>query len=206
VKVAGASENFKSVELMPKSNRPDSLIAIALLVCVVAGCKQLQSLAKPTVLKSADGKFQITVPAGWRESALESDKAEIKAGNPLQEMYVLVMNERKADFTDDTTLDRYTVIVHESMRDKLTTPESTPPVELRINGNPARQYEIQGGAGNVKIAYLVTTVETSEHFHQIVTWTLRSHMDKNQMTLQKVTESFRPTPGQGGPGGVSPPK
>jgi len=55
-----------------RSKLPDHLLALGLLVCVVAGCKQLQSLASPTTLKSPDGKFQLTVPGGWRETAVWS--------------------------------------------------------------------------------------------------------------------------------------
>ena len=191
---------------MPRSKVPDHLTAIVLLVCAVVGCKQLQSLAQPTVLKSPDGKFQLTVPAGWRENVLLSEEAEIKAGNPLQEMYVIVLTEEKADFTDETTLDQYTDIVRDAMTSKLEAPESSPPLSVTINGNAGRQYEIQGAVNNVKLAYIVTTVETTAHFHQIVTWTLRSRIDKNQTTLQKVTETFRITPSQGGTDGSAPPK
>lgn len=179
------------------SKPADYLIAIVLLVCVVAGCKQLQSLSQPTVLKSPDGKFQLTVPAGWREGVLSSEKAEIKAGNPIEEMYVLVLTEEQADFTDETTLDDYTNIVRDGMAEKLKGPESSPPLPITINGNPGRQFEIQGATENVKVAYIVTTVETAEQFHQIVTWTLRSRIDKNQLTLQKVTQSFRSTSNSG---------
>ncbi|HEY3037143.1 MAG TPA: hypothetical protein VGJ66_00315 [Pyrinomonadaceae bacterium] len=183
---------------MPKSKLTDHLITIVLLVCVVGGCKQLQSLARPTVLKSPDGKFQLTVPAGWRENSSLNDQAAIKAANPLEEMYVIVITEQKVDFTDDMTLDQYTSIIRDSMTSRLASPNSSPPLPVTINGNAGRQYEIQGEAKNVKLAYLVTTVETAAHFHQIITWTLHSRIDKNQTTLQKVAETFRPTPGQGG--------
>ena len=191
---------------MPRSKLPDHLTAIVLLFCAVVGCKQLQSLARPTVLKSPDGKFQLTVPAGWSENLTLNEQAEIKAANPLQEMYVIVLTEAKTDFTDEMTLDEYTKITFDSMTSNLTTPESSPPLPVTINGNAGRQYEIQGAVKNVKLAYLITTVETAAHFHQIITWTLRSRIDKNQTTLQQVTETFRPTPGQGGFDGTAPPK
>lgn len=191
---------------MTRTKLPDHLIAIALLVCAVAGCKQLQSLARPTILKSPDGKFQLTVPAGWRENSSLNEQAEIKAANPLQEMYVIVLTEAKTDFTDDMTLDQFTTITRESMTSNVTSPELSPPLPVTINGNSARQYEIQGEVKNVKLAYLITTVETAAHFHQVVTWTLRSRIDKNQTTLQQVAGSFRPTPDQGGIGGSASPK
>lgn len=189
---------------MSRSNLPDHLTAIVLLVFAVAGCKQVQNLAQPTVLKSSDGKFQLTVPAGWRENSSLNDQADIKAGNSLAEMYVIVITEQKADFTDETTLDQYTKITRDSMISNLESAESSPPVPVTINGNTARQYELQGVNKNVKLAYLVTSVETGAHFDQIVTWTLQSRIDKNQTTLQKVTETFRPTP-QGGTDGTAPP-
>jgi hypothetical protein len=92
------------------------------------------------------------------------------------------------------------------MTSNLTSPELSPPLPVTINGNSARQYEIQGEVKNVKLAYLITTVETAAHFHQVVTWTLRSRIDKNQTTLQQVAGSFRPTPDQGGIGGFASPK
>lgn len=184
---------------MIKTKLPDQLIALALLFCVVAGCKQLEkmkSVAKPSTLKSPDGKFQITVPAAWKTNVLASEEAEIKAGNPIEEMYVIVLTELKADFTDETTLDDYTTIVKDAMAEKLLSAVASPPIPMTVNGNTARQYEIQGSSSNVKLAYIVTTVETAEHFHQIVIWTLQSRINKNQTTMQKVASTFRPaTPG-----------
>lgn len=178
------------------SKSPDRLIALALLVCVALGCRQLESiksLAKPSTLKSPDGKFQITVPAGWKPSVLASEEADIKAGNPIEEMYVIVLTELKSDFTDETTIDDYTEIVKNAMAEKLSSPDATPPVPMTVNGNNARQYEIQGASSKVKVAYIVTTVETAEHFNQIVIWTLQSRINKNQTTMQKVASTFRPT-------------
>lgn len=179
---------------MFESKLPDHLMALALLVCVVAGCKQLQSLAKPTVLKSPDGKFQLTVPGGWRENASLNDKADIKAANPLEEMYVIVITEAKSDFTDEMSLDEFTRITRESIISNLGAPNATQPQPVTINGNPGSAYEVEGAVKNVKLAYRVTTVETPDHYHQVITWTLQSHKDKNQTTLQEVIASFRPTP------------
>ncbi|HSS22724.1 MAG TPA: hypothetical protein VLL54_21810 [Pyrinomonadaceae bacterium] len=175
------------------SNLVTSLAALALLVCVAAPCKQLKSIGNPTVVKSADGKFQITVPAGWQQDAFTSTKTDMKAGNLADELYVMVINERKSDFTDETTLDDYTKLVRDATMENLIGPQGTQPLPLTINGNQGRQYEIQGSTKNVKIAYLITTVETGEFFHQIVTWTLASRKEQNEAKLLEVTNSFRST-------------
>lgn len=185
---------LQNIRRKPESKPADHLIALALLVCVVAGCKQLQGLASPTVLKSPDGKFELTVPGGWLQNSALNDKADIQAANPVGEMYVIVITEPRVDFTAEMTLDEYTNITRESIVSNLGTPQATEPVPATINGNDARAYEVEGVIKNVKLAYRVSTVETPEHYHQIITWTLQSRKDKNQPALQKVTESFRPTP------------
>ncbi len=182
---------------MSRSRVPDGLLAIALLVCVVAGCKQLESLGKPSTLKSTDGKFQITVPAGWREDSTLNDKAAIQAANPLKEVYVIVLTEAASDFSEDVTLDDYTDITLNSMKSNLgSAAVATQPVPVSINGNQGMQYEMQGETKKVKLGYVVTNVKSTDHFHQIVTWTLQSKLDENRKTLQDVAASFGPaTPG-----------
>ena len=75
------------------SKLTNNFIALGLLVCVVAGCKQMQSLSGPKVLKSPDGKFQLTVPGGWQDKPSLNNKASIGAANPIEEMYVIVITE-----------------------------------------------------------------------------------------------------------------
>jgi len=178
---------------MAITKAPNYLIAIAMLVLVVAGCKQLQSIAKPSTLKSTDGKFQITVPAGWQENSTLNDKADIQAANPLKEMYVIVLSEAASDFSEDVTLDQYTDVTLNSMKSNLgAAAAATQPMPVSINGNQGMQYELQGETKKVKLAYVVTTVQSADHFHQIVTWTLQSKFDGNRKTLQDVAASFGP--------------
>jgi hypothetical protein len=171
------------------------LLPLALLICLALGCKMLESIGRPTVLKSADGKFQITVPAGWRANAGLQSTADIKAAHLRKEMYVLVFSHAKTNYADDMTLDKYTDLTLKAINNNLGSAESTPPIPVKINGRNARQYEVQGLAESLKLAYLITTVETPGHYHRIVTWTLRSQIDQNQRTLEEVTNSFRDVTG-----------
>jgi hypothetical protein len=180
-----------------ESKLPDHLITLVLLVCVVTGCAQLQKLAKPTVLKSPDGKFQLTVPGGWQENSALNDQADIKAANKIEEVYVIVITESKADFTGEISLDEFTRITRDALIANLESPDATEPRPVTVNGNSARAYDLQGAVKNVKLAYLVTTVETADHYHQVITWTLQSRKDKNLKVLQEVIDSFRPTSQEG---------
>lgn len=178
---------------MPRSRLLEYLTAIVLLVCSVVGCKQ----AEPTVLKSTDGKFQITVPGGWKEDPTLGKLGDIKAANPQQEMYVIVITEEKSGFTDETTLDDYTNSVLEAMKSKLTSAYPSRPVPVTVNGNAGRQSLIPATLRNMQVSYLVTTVETAAHFSHVMSWTRASRMNVNQMNLQEVSMTFRPTD-QGG--------
>lgn len=121
-----------------------------------------------------------------------NEAASIKASNPLQEMYAMVITEEKSDFSDEMTLQEYTEIVLESMEENVEKPDATSPLTVMVNGLEGRQYLLQGEVKNVKVTYLVTTVETAANFHQIVTWTLTSRISKNRTALQGVTDTFRP--------------
>ncbi|HJZ80865.1 MAG TPA: hypothetical protein VKD91_10985 [Pyrinomonadaceae bacterium] len=178
--------------MLPRTSKT-GLCTIALLVLAGLACKQLQSLGRPTTLTSPDGRFQLTVPAGWQERPALNVQASIKAGNLLQETYVILITENKSDFADDMTLDRFTELTRGAMLKKVTEGNASEPEPVTINGNAGRQYTLDGVYSGLKLSYLVTALETTSHYHQVITWTLQSRIDQNRSVLEKVTETFRPT-------------
>src|SRR5215475_8660783 len=152
---------------MPMRKQLTGFCALALMVLAVVACKQLQSLAGSTVLRSPDGKFQLTVPAGWQERPSLHDTASIKAANIFQETYVIVITENKIDFAEDMTLDKFTDITRQAMLRRAADSSSTEPVPVTINGIEGRQYQLDGLVSNVKISYLVTALQTESNYHQV---------------------------------------
>jgi len=146
-------------------------------------------------LFSSDGGTQITLPSGWSQLKDLNDKAELQAGNMLQEMYLIVLTEAKEDFVD-MTRKKHSEMTRSILIQSLTSPEMVGPSEIKVGGNPAVQYEIRGVMNNIKVTYLHTTVESPKNFHQVLAWTLRSRFTKNETTLQRAIASFRekPTP------------
>lgn len=187
------------------------LVPLALLVSVTLACGLMQRIKqaadkskKPTVLTSADGKYQLTIPGDWREDSELHDEAIFKASNRLSELYVIVLTESKEDFADNVTLETYTTLTRDTMKGNLGSPEATEPVKTSVSGNPAMQYELRGTISNMKAAYINTTVETSEHYLQIIAWTLHSRFDKNQAALRQVVQSFREVAGARPPASTPP--
>ena len=174
---------------MIKSELLGKLSSIAFLFCVIVACKSSQSLESPTVLKSPDGKFQLTLPAGWREEPNLGVKAEIKAANYSKEMFALVFTSKK-DSPDDQTLDQYTGILRNATMSSLKSTQSAPPERLTIGGNDARQFRIQGTKDGTEFLFLITTVETPTHFCHISTWTVPSRIEENEASLKQLAASF----------------
>lgn len=176
---------------MLHANLVRQILGLALLVCVAAGCKTLNSLTKPTVITSPDKKFQITVPPGWSKTSELHDKAEIQAANKLKELYVIVLSEDQTDFASDMTLDKFTEITRNSLLKNYEAPHATDIQTISISGNEARQYELRGTSAHVAVVLIVTTVRTPTHYHQILAWTLPSKWNASSATLREVIESFR---------------
>ena len=173
---------------MLNSEPSKKLSTIALLFCVVIACK---SLGTPRVFKSKDGKFQLTVPADWAEAPTLNNQADISGANRSKELYAFVLTESKSDFPKDMTLERFTDITRNAVMSKMTLTESPSPEQITVNGSDARRYRLVGSKDDLKVAYLITTVETPAHFHQIYTWTEPSRLNENGPVLNQVADSFR---------------
>lgn len=145
----------------------------------------------PQVLTSTDGRFQLTVPGDWLKETELNERADLQAANRVRETYAAVISESKQDFTEEMTLERFTSVTRNAILAGVHSAQSAEPTPTSINGNPALQYEIRGAVEGVNIVYIITTVETSEHYHQILTWTLPSRFDQYRDTLLDVTRSFK---------------
>ncbi|MGD1904889.1 MAG: hypothetical protein ACFB0C_02710 [Leptolyngbyaceae cyanobacterium] len=143
-----------------------------------------------TIVTSTNGTVQLTVPDDWQETDELNDVAILQAANPVDEKYVIVIDDTKEDFAD-ATLEQYAEITSEMFLDILTDPNVSEPVSLTINGNSALQQQVEGSIDNINVIYLQTNVETDTHFYQVLTWTLKSRFDEHESIFKAVTESFQ---------------
>lgn len=142
------------------------------------------------VITSADGDSQITVPRDWSEMDDLNEVAIIQAANLFEEQYAIVIQDNKEDFAD-TDINAHSEATVQILLDSLTSSEVTTPTPLTVNGYTAVQTEIQGSFENINVVYLHTSIETREHFYQVVTWTLKSRFESNRSLFEQVTQSFR---------------
>lgn len=145
-----------------------------------------------TVLSSTDNELELVVPEGWVTQTELHNEAQIQAANLEKETYTIVLSEEKTTLPEDLTLERHSELTRGLLVENLADPTVTGPTEVtEINGQPALQYEIVGSIGGIEVAYLHTTVETSDRFTQILAWTLPEQLEANKAELQTVTGSFR---------------
>ncbi len=143
------------------------------------------------VLVSSDGQSQVTLPEGWLSDRELHESAEIQASQRGQEMYLIVLSENKEDF-QDLTLEQHSEITRQLLVESLSDSQVTGPSEVtEIGEKPAIQYEIRGSVEGVNVAYLHTTVETADRYHQILAWTLPSNFSRSEAQLQAIVQSFR---------------
>lgn len=174
--------------------------ALIFLLLATASCRLPGALkrmsedasGKPRVLISKDGGSQITIPANWKEDAELHEKAVLQASDRLNEVYVVVLVDSKADF-DNMSVEKYSELTRETIMERISSPQMGTPSSITINGYPAMQCEISGGVDKIRIAYLHVAAETPKHFYQILTWTLPSRFDKNRSQLEEVIRSFKET-------------
>ena len=171
------------------------LALLALALATTSACALLQRGGRdggsPTVLTSEDGKFQLTLPAGWRKETQLNEQASLQGSYRSRELYIALLTDTKADFTGEVSLADFTSLTRNRMVTEISPTKTTEPVPIMVNGNRALQYEIHAAVEGIKAAYIITTIETPEHYHQILTWTLASRFDQNRGTLLEVTQSFK---------------
>lgn len=172
---------------MLKIERLKTLATFALLSAVGLACGQVGSPGEPTTLKSPDGKFQITVPGGWKAGSLAAGEI-IRAQNNQGEMVVTVASKSKADLADDP-LDKFTEGARKGLLSKLNGTDATEPESLTVNGNNARQFEAK--IDNREGSVLATIIDTSQDIYVIMAIAHKSQYDENKATLKRISESFR---------------
>jgi predicted Zn-dependent protease len=164
---------------------------LALFFCVVIACKQSAAPHDSTILKSSDGKAQLTVPEGWTSGGpLKSDQL-IKAVNESSGAAVIVSFESRADLADGITLDKYADITRNNLLTKGFATDATAPSPLTLNGSQARQYEAKITRDNGKYIFLVTLIEAPDRFYMINAAVPPSKYDENRAAFKEISGSFR---------------
>ena len=140
---------------------------------------------------SDDKRVSLTVPDNWKGDRNLNDVAILGVSNQIGEVYAIVIDDNKSDFDASLTRSDYLDIhirnMEETVKDfhRVSTPTA-----LQVGGLPAEQQVVAGLSENVKVTYLLTTIESDSHFYIVYAWTLTSRFEQNKALLSKVSASF----------------
>ena len=144
----------------------------------------------PKEFVSADKLVKVTADGHWRELELGSEDASLQIGNLFQERYLMVLSELKIDFEEGFTLENYRKVILEQMEEIVQGAEFAEAQPMMIGGKQAIRTDLEGEIDGTGLAYAVFFIEGVDHFHQILTWTLRDRKDEIIPELVRVAETF----------------
>ena len=156
--------------------------------------ESLQEDTTPKLVKSTDGRYQVTVPHNWMKLSDLNEKASIAVGSTRNELYLIVLVQKK-DGLDNINLESYSQSTRRFITSPLESDKTSGPTELLILGNRAIQYEIRGISEGLGIVYLHSTAEDSQNFFQIIGYTAISNFsNENKIIFQEVIQSLQNIP------------
>ena|GEM_PF-796192 len=147
-------------------------------------------VAGDTVFVSKDGQFQVTAGSSWSEKKDLVEDADITLGNLLGAKYFVLFTESKLDYYEGTTLEDYSYYVEDNYAYELDNAPLYWPRSLEVNGYPAYQFAYEVMEDDTPLTFVVTTVETKGHFHQLIVWTLSERYERLKEELFELIESF----------------
>jgi acyl carrier protein len=143
---------------------------------------------KKKTMASKDDRYQLEVPANWRDMPELHQEAEVRAGNTILEQYVIVLENPKSDFVG--TLADFDELMIEQMKGNVTDGEVSGP-EVRSTGTyPAIHRRLAGTVNKLGIVYHLSSVETDTAFYQVLMWTTKSRESAAAPVFRDVVESF----------------
>lgn len=162
-------------------------VAIPVLLLALGSCTTQETAETVEFL---DGRFSVTRPADWRLIPGLNDEADLEMGNPRTEAYCLILSEPKSDFADDLTLAEFSDITRGLMMELLENGSESGPERMTVNGEHALRYVLSGTVNRVQIRYWHVSVDSGDHFHQMLLWSLPSRFDEHIGDFEAVLNSF----------------
>ena len=150
----------------------------------------LKGASSGKTFKSIDGSCEITVPENWSEEKDLNKDAKLQTANRVRDVYMVVFVDQK-DKYGDIQLSEFAEGAQKKLAKRLTGASIAPPAQLTIGNLPAIQYEITGVAGGSTFVYHQTLVQGPMNFYEILVWTPKSQVSKNQYMIHEAVRSFK---------------
>ena len=164
------------------------VIILTILFSGLIACNKTSN--KPVKNEFLNNSYSIKTPKSWSHMTDLNEEADLQMGNLRDEAYVVILSEHKADF-NDVTLQGHSDLTRSLIKEALTNyQESEAQHSTTIGKYPVIRYQIEGNIEKINVVYWHATVETEEHFHQMLLWSLKSKFNDNKADFASVIRSF----------------
>jgi hypothetical protein len=164
------------------------LISLSFIV-LVSACSY-----KDETITDKDRSISVIKPSYWMEINALNDEAIIQIANPFTEAYFIVIAESRSDFPEDYTLEQYSELTRNIIKENTTNYTDNYDNSLEsINGMNTIKYVINATVDDVDIKYWHISVSSKNKFYQLIPWSLPDKMSSNKDNFLKVVKSFRET-------------
>jgi hypothetical protein len=145
--------------------------------------------AASNVLKSDDGKVQLSVPDGWVKSESTTPSAVLEARNEDSDAFIMVLVADRSD--PYLTLDDYSGSIRDDVLSHLVKSKCSQPESLEIGGFKAIRFEIHGTKPDSKMAfgYFLTIIQMHHHYVQVVGWAMEKVFADDTATLRDAAKN-----------------
>lgn len=166
------------------------LVAVALLGMALSVAANFfrGSAKQPDAL---GGRLTVELLPGWKTVESLNPLANLKVGDPVADVYLIVVSEKKTD-AKESELGRYSLAVRQRLISTLAASSEQGPWWISVGAHRAVRYEIRGRSQDgMDVTYLHTVIETPEYFHQAVGWGEAKNYVKHRGTIRKIADSLR---------------
>jgi hypothetical protein len=144
---------------------------------------------------SADKSFQLSLPNGW----IRNDKiiqqsnplSDFGAYNPSNDYFLGVVKVSKSSFTDQSTLDNYSKLILDQLKENIQDLQIKSNIDLSINGYSAKQFTVTGIINTIKSCNITTIVETKTSYYQLTLLSTSDKLDKLKNDSDIIIQSFK---------------
>lgn len=173
----------------PRSSGGSWVLGLVIVAVVAVAIFWALSGRAGGVARSSDGVLELSLPAGWRQTASRESSTRIVARGPSGDEWVYAESANKADFKDLKSYDAYwqqeiPAWLHEATR--------TDSVAIAVNGRPALRWEITGTTPKgMRVGYVMTAVETDRLFSMVMACARRSRFPERRAALGRLADGLR---------------
>ncbi len=178
-------------------NNMKNTIVLSVIVLIISSC----GLGREKEEVIIEGKYKMKVPTNMSETFDLNDDASLQYQNLFNELYLIVIDEDLADFNASleeneleelysADLEGHCNLLIDAFAMEVDITNESEPVDLEINGLPAKQVELEAYMEGLDVYYCYTFIEGKNNFYQILSWTLLDEKDQHAKILKKIPLTF----------------